>query len=236
MSSANQPRRGLGALMNSTIGAKIGMAASGFVLVGFVVQHMVFNLQLFLGPEALNSYAYNLKHLAGGAFVWGGRAFLLAMLALHIATAIRLKARNQAARPVPYAAGQRLLATSYAARFMLFTGVVILLFLTYHLLHFTIGGVMPENFHVVDAQGRHDVWRMVVQGFRVPAVAISYVVANIALAFHLSHSVTSMFETLGLRAGRYRNAVDMVGPAVSLFVFAGNFAMPVAVLAGLVHL
>lgn len=236
MSSANQARRGLSALMNSTIGAKIGMAVSGVVLVGFVVQHMVFNLQLFLGPEALNSYAYGLKHLAGGAFVWGGRAFLLAMLVLHVSTAIRLKARNQAARPQPYAAGQRFLATSYAARFMLLTGVVVLLFLFAHYLHFTFGVIQPENFHVVDAQGRYDVWRMVVQGFRVPLVAIAYVLANVALAFHLSHSVTSMFETLGLRAGRYRGAIDMVGPGVALFVFAGNFAMPVAVLAGLVHL
>ncbi|MCB9701464.1 MAG: succinate dehydrogenase cytochrome b subunit [Myxococcales bacterium] len=229
-------KRGLAGLMDSTIGAKILMALTGFVLVGFVVQHMVMNLQLYAGPEALNSYAHNLKHMMGGGFVWGGRAFLLACIAIHIQMAMKLTNRNRDARPQRYAAGQRTQVTSYAAQFMALTGVVILLFVIYHLLHFTGGVVQPDNFHVLDAEGRHDVWRMVVTSFKDPATSIAYIVANIALAFHLSHSVTSMFATLGLQSGRYRPILAKVGPAIAAFVLLGNLSFPISVLAGLVHI
>ena len=237
MSAPRQPaKRGLSGLMNSTIGAKILMALTGFILVGFVVQHMVMNLQLFAGPEALNSYAYNLKHALGGGLVWGGRAFLLLCIVTHIAAAMRLSGRNKAARPSRYAYKLDTQVTSYAAKFMLGTGIVTLLFLIYHLLHFTGGVVQPEHFHVVDAEGRHDVWRMVVTSFKDPVTAITYVVANIALAFHLSHSVTSMFATLGLQSGRYRPMLDKVGPAIATVVLLGNVAMALSVVTGLVHI
>jgi len=237
MSAPSQPaKRGISGLMNSTIGAKFTMALTGIVLVGFVVQHMVFNLQLFAGPDALNAYAYNLKGMLGGGLVWGGRAFLLACIGLHIMSAMRLSARNRAARPSRYAAGLKTQKTSYAAKFMLGTGIVTLLFIVYHILHFTGGVVQPENFHFVDGEGRHDVWRMVVTSFKNPAVAISYVVANIALAFHLSHSVTSMFATLGLQSGRYRPMIDKIGPAVATVILLGNVAMAVSVIAGLIHI
>ena len=237
MSAPSQPaKRGISGLMNSTIGAKITRALTGFILVGFVVQHMVMNLQLFAGPEALNAYAYNLKGMLGGGLVWVARAFLLGCIVLHIAAAMRLSARNRAARPSRYIAGLKMQKTSYAARFMLGTGIVTLLFIIYHLLHFTGGVIQPENFHVVDSEGRHDVWRMVVTSFKNPVIAISYVVANIALAFHLSHSVTSMFATLGLQSGRYRPLIDKIGPAVATLVLLGNVAMAVSVLAGLIHI
>lgn len=237
MSAPSQPaQRGISGLMNSTIGAKIAMALTGFVLVGFVVQHMVFNLQLFAGPEALNAYAYNLKGLLGGNFVWMGRAFLLACIVLHIMAAMRLSARNRAARPNRYAAGLKTQTTSYAARFMLGTGIVTLLFLVYHILHFTGGVIEPDNFHILDSEGRHDVWRMVVTSFKNPVVVVTYVVANIALAFHLSHSVTSMFATLGLQSGSYRPLIAKIGPAVATIVLLGNIAMAVSVIAGLIHI
>ena len=227
--------QGLRGLMNSTIGAKIVMVATGFVLVGFVVQHMVANLQIYAGPDALNGYAHGLKHLAGGGVVWVGRAFLLACIGLHIAAAARLTDRNNKARPSRYAV-QRFRTTSYAARFMFMTGVVTLFFLVYHLLHFTGGVAHAEFFGGVDAQGRHDVWTMVVRSFQQPLIAFAYVAANVALAIHLSHSVTSMFSTLGLNVGRYKPVIDRVGPAVATLVLVGNLSFPIAVLAGLVHL
>ena len=237
MSAPSQPaKRGISGLLNSTIGAKIAMALTGFVLVGFVVQHMVFNLQLFAGPEALNAYAYNLKSMLGGNFVWAGRAFLLGCIVLHIVTAMRLSALNRAARPNRYAAGLKTQTTSYAAKFMLGTGIVTLLFLVYHILHFTGGVIEPNNFHIVDSEGRHDIWRVVVTSFKNPVVAVTYVVANIALAFHLSHSVTSMFATLGLQSGRYRPLIAKIGPAVATVILIGNVAMAVSVIAGLIHI
>jgi succinate dehydrogenase / fumarate reductase cytochrome b subunit len=222
-------------LFNSTIGAKIVMALTGFVLVGFVVQHMVANLQLYAGPDALNSYAAGLKGLGGGSVVWLGRAFLLACLGLHVAAAIKLGNRNRAARPARYAV-QRFRQTTYAARFMLLTGFVVLFFIAYHIAHFTVGVVQPESFSVVDAAGRHDVWRMVVTGFRDPLTATLYVIANVAVAVHLSHSVTSMFATLGLSVGRYKPMIERIGPAVALVVLLGNISFPLTVLLGLVHL
>ena len=232
---SNVANRGLRGLMDSTIGAKIVMAGTGFVLVGFVVQHMVANLQIYLGPDALNSYAHGLKSLGGGGVVWAGRAFLLACLGLHVVAAVRLSDRNNKARPSRYAI-QRFRTATYASRFMLLTGLVALFFIIYHILHFTGGVVHSEYFGGVDAQSRHDVWSMVVRSFQRPAIAFAYIAANVALAVHLSHSVTSMFATLGLNVGRYKPLIERLGPAVATLVLVGNLSFPIAVLAGLVHL
>ncbi len=237
MSAPSQPqKRGISGLMSSTIGAKIVMALTGVILVGFVVQHMIMNLQLFAGPEAINAYAHGLKGLMGGNLVWIARAFLLACIGLHIMAAMRLSGRNREARKSRYVAGLKTPTTSYAAQFMLGTGIVTLLFLVYHILHFTGGVIEPEYFHFIDSEGRPDVWRMVVSSFKNPTVAVTYVIANIALALHLSHSVTSMFATLGLQSGRYRPLIDKIGPTVAAVVLLGNVALAVSVIAGLIHI
>lgn len=248
----------LSTLTNSTIGAKIVMAVTGVILVGFLVVHMLGNLQVYLGPDALNHYAQSLK--ATPPLVWGVRGVLLVSLVAHVWAALRLKKINDAARPQPYAVPRRYRVTSPAARFMLLSGLVVLAFIVYHLLHFTVGTVQANNFNlheVLDVATqtwvrsdneallaklpphmvRHDVYSMFVRGFMNPLVAGSYIVAQLLLGMHLSHAVASMLHTLGLSKGtdaRERNI--RVGRAIAAVIVLGNLSFPIAVQAGLVHL
>lgn len=215
----------------SSIGAKVVMGTTGLLLVGFIFAHMAGNLLVFAGQDALNAYAANLKDM--GALLWVARGGLLALAALHIASAIRLTQLNRAARPERYRRPATI-QTGLSARTMALSGLLLLSFIVFHLLHFTFGATHPEHFSQIDSLGRHDVYSMVIAGFREPAVAISYAVAMVLLALHLNHGVSSMFQSLGLRTPRYRSVIDKLGPTLAVIVFLGNTSMPVAVLTGLV--
>lgn len=248
----------LSTLARSTIGAKIVMAVTGVILVGFLVVHMLGNLQVYLGSDTMNHYGQTLKGTP--ALLWGVRATLLVSLVLHVLAALRLKKINTAARPHAYATPRRYRATTTPARFMLLSGVVVLAFIVYHLLHFTIGVVHGEHFHLYEVLDvatqtwvrndneqllaklppqmvRHDVYSMFVRSFMNPVVAGAYVVAQLLLAMHLSHAVASMLHTLGLSKGAAafdRNVT--IGRAVAAVIVLGNLTFPLAVQAGLVHL
>lgn len=232
-------------LLNSSIGLKAIMAASGLVYVGFVFVHMLGNLQIFLGAEALNVYAYNLHHTGPmigetGAVVWGARVFLLLCLFLHVFTAIRLKKQNYDARPQKYAYTHTIQA-SIASRYMGFSGVVILAFIVYHLLHFT---AMPERFAVAypataehaihgTSIAMHNVYGMVVASFQWAPIAGFYIACQFLLALHLSHAVASVIQTLGLDSESKRAKVQKFSNAYALLILVGNVSIPVAVLTGL---
>lgn len=257
MSETQTPGR-LSRLINSSIGAKIVMALTGVVLVGFLVVHMAGNLQVYIGPEKFNGYAQGLKGTP--ALVWGVRLVLLASIGLHIWSALKLKAINSAARPRDYAAPRTYRKTNAAARMMLLSGVVVLAFIVYHLLHFTIGAVQPDSFHLheifdvatqtwVRADNpalveqlphhmvRHDAYSMFVRGFQHPLVAGSYIVAMLLLGMHLAHAVSSMLHTLGLSKGAARRRTnERIGAAIATIIVLGNLSFPIAVQAGLVHL
>lgn len=222
--------------LSSSIGRKWIVALTGLVLVGFVVGHLVGNLQVFLGPESLNRYGAFLQGL--GELLWLIRFGLLAMIVLHIVFTIKLRMENRAAREERYAV-TRYRATSAAARWMTLSGLMVLCFIIYHLLHFTVqvpavNLISPatnfEDLH--DAKARHDVYRMMVQGFRVPVVSFFYVLAVGLLALHLNHGIMSMGQTLGLNTGKLRPLWEKGGPAFSWLVFLGYASIPVAVLAG----
>jgi succinate dehydrogenase / fumarate reductase cytochrome b subunit len=221
-------------LPRSTVGKKIVMAATGVILVGFVVIHMVGNLKVYLGAEHFNAYARFLREVAepllgySGA-LWGFRVVLLACVVLHVAAAYQLTRLNRAARPVGYAAGRR--PASYAAWTMRWGGVVLLLFVVYHLLHFTLGsvGYGPGQFRHLDA------YNNVVIGFRVWYVSLFYVAAMLALGLHLWHGTWSMFQTLGVIDPRWQRAVQAVGAVLAVVVVAGNVSVPLAVLTGLLR-
>jgi succinate dehydrogenase / fumarate reductase cytochrome b subunit len=117
---------------------------------------------------------------------------------------------------------------------MKLSGLVVLAFVVYHLLHFTLGGAVPDDTHFLDAQGRKDIYKMVVLGFQQPAVSASYIIAMVLLGLHLNHGATSLFQSLGLRNVNYNTMIDKVGPALSIFVVIGNCSMPIAVLTGLI--
>ena len=213
----------------SSIGAKALVALTGFLLVGFVVQHMVAHLQMFGGPEVYNAYAAGLKSL--GPLLWVARLGLLGVFVLHIATAVRLQAMNKAARPVTYQS-KKSQASSLASRSMLLGGALLLLFVLYHLGHFTIGLTNPEFLTLKDAAGRHDAYRMTVLGFQHVALVVLYIAAMGVLSLHLSHGVSSMFQTLGLNHPRYRPLIEWVGPVIAGVTFLGYITIPIAVQLG----
>ena len=216
--------------MKSSIGAKAVMAITGLMLVGFVIAHMAGNLLMFAGREAFNAYAEALQSL--GALLWAARLGLLGAVGLHIASAVRLNRMNNAARPVKYRVISQSVS-SYATRTMKYSGYIMFAFIVYHLLHFTIG-VTDASAYEYKQQG--DVYSMVVVGFQQPIVSISYVVAMVLLSMHLSHGVSSVFQTLGFNHPKYNKLFSKVGPAIGAFVSLGFISIPAGVLAGIVAL
>jgi len=213
----------------SSIGSKWIVALTGLVLAGFVIVHMAGNLQVFLGPDALNAYAAKLKGLP--ALLWIARIALLLAVLVHIGIALRLAVRNLVARPQRYRASGTVQAT-LSSRTMVFTGPMIAAFVLYHLLHFTFGAIYPDAYHRTDPQGRHDVYTMTVLGFRNVWIALSYVVAMVFLGLHLRHGVSSLFQTVGVRHPKLGRVGLLAGPALASIVAFGNVSIPVAALTG----
>jgi succinate dehydrogenase / fumarate reductase cytochrome b subunit len=219
-------------LWSTTVGKKVVMAVTGVVLVGFVIAHMLGNLKIFLGVEAIDTYASFLRTMGEplvpyGTLLWVARIILLVSVALHILAAVQLTRMNWAARPRGYETKQSI-ATTYAARTMRWSGVILALFVVYHLLHFTAGlvGFSPGQFE--ELKVHHNV----VAGFSVWYVSLFYVLAMAALCLHLDHGVWSMFQTLGCNNARMSSVLRGLSRAVALVVFAGFISVPVAVLAG----
>lgn len=225
---------GLSRFLKSSIGAKIVMAVTGVLMVLWLVLHMAGNLQMFLGPKAMNAYAYYLKHdIMVGKLLWLFRLGLLTMVVLHIWSAYRVTLNNQNARPMPYVANHHHSASSYASRTMIWSGVIVLAFLIYHLLHFTMGSIQSQHFALQTADGHHDVYRMVILGFQQPMVAWFYILAQVLLAFHLSHGVSSFFQSLGWNNEKYQPLIAQIGPTVSGLLCLGFISVPICVLLGI---
>ncbi len=220
----------LSTLYDSTIGKKYVMAVTGMGLFLFVIAHMLGNLQLFLGANAVNAYAIFLK--SKPVLLWGLRLGLLLLVVLHITAAVQLTLRNRAARPETYANSKAYKAT-YASRTLLLSGLLILAFIIYHLMHFTVGLVDPNYLRLTDSLGRHDVYRMTILGFSHPGISAFYIAAMALLCLHLSHGVGSSFQSLGLKNKTTGVVIDRFSKAAALIVFLGNSAMPLAVLAGI---
>jgi succinate dehydrogenase / fumarate reductase, cytochrome b subunit len=211
----------------STIGKKYVMAITGLVLFGFVLGHMVGNLQIFFGPERINGYAALLKSQPG--VLWGARLALLLMATLHIYAAVTLARGNRAARPVPYDSSKAYKA-SYASRTMIWSGLIIFAFVIYHLLHFTVGVVDPAYLQMRDEAGRHDVYGMVLAGFSSPLVSGFYILAVGLLCLHLSHGVSSMVHSIGFRMKGNERLVNQIAVTSAWVIFLGNISIPLAVL------
>jgi succinate dehydrogenase / fumarate reductase cytochrome b subunit len=221
-------------LFDTTIGHKALMAVTGMVLFGFVIGHMLGNLQVFLGPEALNQYAKGLQAL--GPLLWLARSILLGALVVHIVSTVVLYKRSVAARPVRYHSRKNL-TTNYAATTMWLSGPLILLFILYHVAHFTFPGVaMGAYEHSPPGNGplQGDVFANVVNGFSVPWVSALYIAAQIVLGMHLFHGSMSVLQSLGINHPRYNERQRQISRAIAMIVVVGNIAMPVAVLAGLI--
>jgi len=221
----------LNAFFNSTLGMKFTMAVTGIILVGFVVGHMLGNLKVYMGAEALDGYAHGLREfgypiLGENQFLWIARIVLLAAVLLHIRSAIKLSRINRRARPQGYAKSHRSEST-YASHSMRIGGIFLIFFIFYHIFHFTTG------------QAHHDfvygqVYDNVVSGFQIWWVAGIYLLAMIPLGLHLYHGVWSMLQTLGASHPRYNHLRRRLSLAVALIVVLGNISFPLAVLTGVV--
>ena len=217
--------------LKSSIGKKALMAVSGLLLVGFVIAHLLGNLLIYLGPEAINAYAQHLRDL--GPLLWVARGALLAAVVMHAATSVHLAVENRRARPQPYQLVRRR-ETTLAARTMMASGLLLVAYLAYHLLHFTFGATNPTLSRVTDALGRHDVYAMMVLSFQQPAISLAYLLGMTALCLHLGHGIGSVFQTLGLTTERTLPRITRVGRLVALALYLGYISIPCAVLLGIV--
>jgi len=215
----------------SSIGRKYVVGITGIALIIFAVVHMLGNLQIFLGPKAINDYAALLKSMP--ALLWGARIGLLAVFIIHVTFTLKLYLENRAAKPDGYAVEDTRRA-SFSSRIMALSGTLILMYVVGHLLHFTLGVILPEYFELRDAQGRHDVYSMMVRGFQVPAVSIFYIIAMCLLWSHLSHGISSIFQSLGIKTAGTRNTIEKMGPVLATVLIVGYIAVPLSVLCGIV--
>lgn len=218
--------------MRSSIGAKHVMAVTGILLVLFTIQHMTGHLVMFLGQDAYNDYAHWAQNLGHGSVKWLLRGGLLGLLLVHAVVGIRLAAHNRAARPVAYRM-YKTRATSRRARAMAYTGIASFAFLTFHILHFTVGVVRPEHFHVLDSKGRYDAYTMFVRGFQDPLLLATYLAGMLLLTIHLTHGISSSFQSLGIDHPKYRGWLRR-GPALAVVLFAGFALPPLAVAIGVI--
>jgi succinate dehydrogenase / fumarate reductase cytochrome b subunit len=239
----------VGTLFRSSIGRKFLMAVTGVILIGFVVGHLVGNLQVFSHPDKINGYAQFLHQL--GPLLWVARIGLLVAVGIHIWAATVLTLENRRARgPEPYGFKHTIRAT-LASRTMRLTGYVVLAFIVYHLAHFTLGAAQSGTFKsalpaytmaadyavagfpVVKAGAAvPDVHSMVILGFRNTLVSLFYIVAVGLLSFHLLHGFDSLFQTFGWRSGRWSAGLRRVAIVFCVVYFVGNLAIPGAVLTG----
>jgi succinate dehydrogenase / fumarate reductase cytochrome b subunit len=211
-------------LFQSTIGKKAIMAVTGVILFGYVLLHMAGNLQIYMGRDKINAYAQFLHSTP--SLLWTARVVLLVSVLLHIWSAIALTMLSREARPVSYRKRGNVVS-SYAARTMVWSGVIILAFVVYHLLHFTVGSVHPDFVPL-------DVHHNFVTGFKQIPVSVAYIVANLLLGTHLYHGLYSMFQSLGLNHPAYTPRIKTGAWAFALLITAGNVSFPIAVLAGVV--
>lgn len=219
----------------SSLVKKYLMAITGFILAAFVFVHMLGNLQVFMPPEAINAYAYFLHHVLPWEFLWAFRIVLLAAVAIHVWAAIQLKMENAAARPQRYHVNNTVVA-SCASRYMAFSGLVLLAFIIFHILHFTTRNIYPEFYHLytynADGEKMFDAYAMMLYGFsnKFWYVSAFYIISMLMLAWHLSHGVSSMFQSLGLRNELWRYRLNKIALAYGAIVALGFISIPASVL------
>ncbi|MFA9447052.1 succinate dehydrogenase cytochrome b subunit [Egicoccus sp. AB-alg6-2] len=220
-------------LYGSAVGKKYVMAITGMVWLGYVFAHMVGNLKIYLGAEDFNHYA---EFLRAGLLVpivpeegalWGMRVLLLVTLFFHILAAYQLTVMNRNARPERYQARREFVAADFAARTMRWTGVIVLLFLLYHIADLTLGWVNP-------AEAGSTPYDKLIASFSQPLVAAFYVIANLVLGIHIYHGAWSMFQSMGWNNRKFNHWRRAFAIGFAVIVIGGNVSFPLAVQFGLV--
>jgi succinate dehydrogenase / fumarate reductase, cytochrome b subunit len=210
----------------STNGKKAVMAVTGAILFGFIIGHLAGNLQIFEGREKLNAYGRFLHSI--GELLWPVRVVLLVSVALHIAATVQLALLKKRARPVGYSRREAI-ASSYASRTMYWSGPIVLAFVIFHLLQFTAGYIHPESQFI-----EGDVYHNVVAGFQVWWVSVWYIFSVSLLGLHLSHGISSMFQSLGFNHPKHTPVLKSAAVAIAVVIVLGYISIPISVLLGIV--
>lgn len=220
------------AFLASSVGRKVVMAATGVVLYGFVTVHMIGNMQAYLGAESLNAYAKLLHGMLHGAGIYVFRAVLLAAVVLHGWAAWTLTQDNNAARPKGYRA-QQLQAATWASRSMRYSGVILAIFIVFHLLHLTTGHAHPS----FQAPQGHEyfAYQNFVTGFKPLGISLFYIVAQLCLGLHLWHGIWSFTQTFGWAHPRYNGLRRAIATGFSVLIVGANISFPIAVLMGVIR-
>ena len=216
----------LRALWDSSVGKKAVMAGTGLIMLAYLITHVLANLLVFQGPERINAYS-KLLHGTGGA-LWAARAVLFAALVLHVVAAVQLTLRRRAARPVGYAGGRDPQVSTLAARTIRWGGVLILVFLVYHILHFTLGTVHPA---FVEGDPYHNV----AAGFSNLGVVAFYELALAAVGLHLYHGIWSSGRSLGMSPPSPHPLRRQLALVLSVLVWLGFTVIPIAVYGGIIR-
>mgnify|MGYP001208020942 CR=1 FL=1 len=224
---------------SSTLGLTSVFALTRLAMVLFLLGHLLGNLQVFLPKEKINAYAHFLH--ANAALLWGARLGLLATVGLHVWAAVTLTRRNRAARPAGYAGDPAPAAASYASRTMFMSGLIIAAFVLYHLAHYTwqvpavnfLADGPAKDFGALRVaagpqQGYHDVHAMLVHGFSHPVPVLFYFAGLALLCLHLSHGLSAMFQTLGVRSGVWRSRLDLGAKVMAAGLFLAYASIPAA--------
>ena len=221
-------------LYRSTIGKKIIMAVTGLIGIAFVIGHMIGNLQAFVGQDRFDAYAAFL-HGPFAEALWVVRVVLVVAVILHVLMAWQLTQRAKAARPVGYRKRDPQVST-WASRTMRWGGVLLFVFIVFHILHFTVGAIDPAGvFHNTDAMGRHDSYGDVVASFRIWWVSAFYIVAMVFLGLHLYHGAWSSLRTLGVAQPSEHPMKRRISAVIAIVVWLGFTLVPLGVVAGIVH-
>ncbi|NUN15341.1 MAG: succinate dehydrogenase cytochrome b subunit [Myxococcales bacterium] len=231
------------AFLRSTVGAKLAVAVTGILMFLFLIMHLSGNLLVFAGQDAINTYSQNLRRL--GPLLWIARVGLLVSVIAHVILTIRLTRQNAAARQVRYAI-HKPQVSSLASRAMIVSGLIVMVFIFFHLAHLTFGVVFPDHFALRETvtnlgqtgsaavADRQDVYGMMVAGFKNPMVAGFYVLALVLLGMHLAHGISSVFQTLGVNHPKYNGVLRKSGPALATVIILGFISIPLAILFGAV--
>jgi succinate dehydrogenase / fumarate reductase cytochrome b subunit len=214
------------------IGKKVVMAFTGVLLFGYVVAHLLGNLQIYSSnPQQINMYAAFLHSPANAGLLWAARLVLLLAVGMHIVASVQLWKLKREARPQAYVKKDDA-AASYASRTMMWSGPIVAAFVIFHVLHLTVGAVLP--LHEVNGDPTTpDVRANVINGFLNPAVSGFYILAMILLCMHLYHGVWSMFQSVGFNHPRYTPKLKKSAAIFAILIAIGNCSIPIAVMAGL---
>mgnify|MGYP001382891254 CR=1 FL=1 len=215
-------------VFNSSVGCKLLMALSGLIMVLFLVGHLAGNLLVFVGPDAIDTYAKTLRDYI--AVLWVARLGLIGAVVLHIYCGIRLSYLNKQARPEAYYQKDPADAT-LASRSLLLSGLVILSFIIYHLAHLTFRLTHPS----FEALGPYEVYKMLILSFQSPWVSSFYIVSLSLLMLHLSHGIWSLMQSLGLNHSRYNILLKALGPLLSIGLMSGFLSIPLAIWFGFIQ-